>query len=79
MNDQLADLPSADAAKRLIDGESGALGSVIGTTLARAVLIGAGLHVAGTPRARLVKESIAASLAIEVFVLGYLWYEKKTA
>jgi hypothetical protein len=74
--EQLADLPSADAAKRLIDGEPDAFLAVVGTTLLRSMLIGAGMSLAGADRSQVVKQAVAASVAVEVFVLGWFWIEK---
>lgn len=74
--EQLADLPSADAAKRLIDGEPDALLAVVGTTLLRSMLIGAGMAAAGADKNQVVKQAVAASVAVEIFVLGWFWLEK---
>lgn len=65
-----SDLPSGTAAKALVKGEPGALGPVIGYTLLRSVLIGAGLYAAGQ-RQQLVKSAVSASVAIELFVLWW--------
>lgn len=63
-----SDLPSGTAAKALVRGDAGALGPVIGYTLLRAGLIGAGLYAAGD-RQHLVQHAVAASVAVEIFVL----------
>ena len=75
----IGDLPSADAANALLAGKPGALGEVIGTTLGRALLIGAGLYLVGGREKPLVKNALAGALAIEVFVLCYLSHQQKAA
>lgn len=71
----LDQLPSETAAKALIRGEPGALGSVLYWTLWRAGVIGAGLYVAGE-RERLVRNALAGALAVEVGVLLFAWREE---
>lgn len=75
----LADLPSADAAKRLVRGESAAIPAVIFTTLARAALIGAGMYVVSSNKDMhtLSKQAIAGAVAVELFVLGWALHEEK--
>jgi hypothetical protein len=70
----LSDLPSADAAKDLIKGVPGALPRVAGYTALRAGLIGAGLLLAGQ-RKGVTRGAVVASLAIEIFVLTWAYYE----
>ena len=64
------DLPSGEAAKALMQGAPGALGPVVGYTLLRAGLIGAGLYVAGQ-RQGVVRGALAGALAIELWVLAW--------
>lgn len=68
-------LPSATSALALVNGEPGALPLVLAHTALRAGLIGVGLVVAGQ-RHRLVRTAVTASLAIEVFVLGWAAYQR---
>jgi len=65
-----AALPSGQAAYNLISGDWGALLPTIGTTAARAALIGVGMAVAGE-RKHLVRNAVGGALAVEGFVL--LW------
>lgn len=69
------DLPSAEAAKDFVAGDMRAFVPLVGTTLMRAALIGTGLYVAGQ-REGLAKSAIAGALAIEVFVLGWAFFNK---
>jgi hypothetical protein len=64
------ELPSATSAKALVAGQPGALWLVLGHTVLRAGLIGAGLYAAGQ-RQGVAKSALAGSLAIELFVLGW--------
>lgn len=70
------DPPSSWAIEALVQGEPGALGDVVWLTLYRAVPIGAGLYLAGAKR-RLVRNSVAASAAVSVTMIGYAWGRKK--
>lgn len=62
--------PSSRSAARLLEGEPEAVADVLAHLVGRAVLIGVGLAVAGE-RDALVRNSIAASAAIEVALLVY--------
>jgi hypothetical protein len=73
---ECAPLPSAEAACGLVEGKSGSLAKVIGTTALRAALIGVGLAVAGE-RQHLVRNSVAGALGIELFVLGWALFARK--
>lgn len=66
-------LPSANSALAFVRGEKGSTLSVIGHTLGRSVLIGAGLAVAGE-REHLVRKAVVSSMAIESFVLLWTHY-----
>jgi hypothetical protein len=75
-----ASLPSSDAAGDLVAGKPGALVSVVGTTLLRAGLIGAGAYVAGErDLARLARVALGGALAIEAFVLVWVFAQRKKA
>lgn len=63
-------LPSQQAVTDLLAGKPGALFQVVGTTLGRACLIGAGLYVAGERR-NLERNALAGALAIEAFVVAF--------
>lgn len=69
-------LPSSDAALRLVRGEVGGLVGSIGSTLFRALLISGGLAAVGS-RDHLVRDSLGAACAIELFVVG--WVAAKNA
>jgi hypothetical protein len=71
-------LPSGPPAVELLGGNLRALPAVLGTTAARAALIGTGLFIAGErdPR-RLVKHATAGALAIEAFVLGWATWKRQ--
>lgn len=65
-------LPSSDAAVTLVRGDvvSG-LPGVVGTAVMRGALIMAGLYAVGE-REHLVRNSLGASAAIELFVLAWV-------
>lgn len=63
-------LPSQQAAADLLAGKPGAAFQVAGTMLGRALLIGAGLYIAGE-RKNLERNALAGAVAIEVFVLAF--------
>lgn len=68
----VGDLPSGEHAAALIRAPSAAAAvDVAGDFLGRAALIGAGLYVAGGRRRHLIRDALAASAAIEIFVLAY--------
>lgn len=71
----LDQLPSETAARALIRGEPGALGSVLYWTLLRAGIIGAGLYAVGD-REHTVRNALAGALAVEVGVLLFAWREE---
>lgn len=64
-------LPSSTSATAFVNGEPGGLLGVVGHTVLRAGLIGAGLAIAGQ-RKGLVKGALMGSVMIELFVLGYV-------
>ena len=73
-----ASLPSSEAAARLVDGEPGAWAPVVGTALLRAALIGAGAVVAGEREpVRLARVALGGAVAIEAFVLGWVYLQRK--
>jgi hypothetical protein len=65
-------LPSAGSAAALVRGEPQALPKVLLHTAGRAVLIGIGLAIVGE-REHLMRNALAGALAVEAFVLAYLW------
>ena len=65
-----AALPSGSSAADLLAGDWSALPLVVGSTLARAALVGSGLIVAGE-RTHVVRNAVAGALAIETFV--FVW------
>lgn len=69
-------LPSQTAAQRLLQGEPGGFADVAVWTSIRAVLIGAGLWVAGERKGLIVK-SFAGALAVEAFVLWWTSTHKR--
>lgn len=69
-------LPSAQSALSLVNGESGAVFSVLRDMTMRASLIGVGLYAVGE-RTALVKKSLYAAGAIEIAVLGFAYLHKK--
>ena len=74
-----APLPSGDAADRLVAGAPGGLTSVALTTAARAALVGSGLLLAGFRKKELLRGTIAATAAIEVFVLGWAFLTRDSS
>ena len=73
-----AALPSGSSAATLLGGDWSALPGVVGYTLVRGALIGAGMLVAGE-RKHVVRNAVAGTLAIEAFVLGWAaWKIKNT-
>lgn len=65
-----AELPSSSSAKDLINGKPAAIFPVIGWTLLRGTLIGAGLALAGQ-RKGVLRGAVAGTLMIEAWVLGW--------
>ncbi len=63
--------PSAESASALVRSEPGSLGRVAVHFLGRAAIVGLGLHVAGCPRAELVRYSLAGAASIELFLLAW--------
>lgn len=70
-----ATLPSSTAVADLLQGKPGAITHVVLSTALRAALIAAGLYTIGGIRDQrtLVRGSIGAALAIEVFVFFWVW------
>jgi len=58
-----------------MQGDLGAVVPVVGYTVLRAGIIGTGLLAVGQ-RKRLVVSSLAASIAIELYVLGWAWLSR---
>ena len=71
-----AQLPSASSAMQLIEGDTAGIAPALLHTVLRAGLIGAGLYTSGIRGKDLVRGSVAGSLAIELFVLGYMWHAR---
>jgi len=69
-------LPSGESASDFIEGRPGATGRLLFHYLGRSVLVGVGLAIVGVRGGNLVKYSLAAAGAIEVFVLGYAWSKR---
>lgn len=69
-------LPSDAAARKLLAGKSGAVADVVLWTSLRALLIAAGLWVAGERKGLLVK-GYAGALAVEAFVLWWAATHKR--
>lgn len=69
-------LPSASSAMQLIEGDTSGIAPALLHTVLRAGLIGAGLYTSGIRGKDLVRGSVAGSLAIELFVLGYMWHAR---
>lgn len=65
-------MPSYEAACDLYRGDEGAIWAVGLGLLSRAIIIGLGLYVAGE-RENLVRNALAGSIAVELFVLGWVW------
>lgn len=74
-----APLPSQDAAYRLVRGEPNGVRDSAGCLLARAALISCGLAVVGERGRGLVVKSLAASTAIELFVIGWTFAHREVA
>jgi len=70
-------LPSSTAALDLLSGKPGGLLGVVGSTLARACLVGVGMWVAGA-RKDVVRNALAGALSIEVFVLTWIAIHRKS-
>ena len=65
-------MPSYEAACDLYRGDPDAIWKVGLGTVSRAAVIGVGLYAAGE-REKLVLYSLAGSLAVEAFVLAWVW------
>jgi len=68
---KLQTLPSGESAAAFIEGKPGAWLGVVGHTALRATLIAGGLYAAGL-RKRVIPGALAASAAIELFVLSWV-------
>jgi hypothetical protein len=68
-------LPSAASAMALVNGEPGALPTVVAHTAMRAGIISVGLLISGQ-RQNVVRTALVSSLAIEAFVLGWAHWMK---
>ena len=71
----LGELPSASTVREFIRGEAGFM-PVLGTTVLRAMLIGAGMYAVGE-RKNIVRNAMAGATAIEVFVMLWTLSEEK--
>jgi hypothetical protein len=69
-------LPSGESASDFIAGRPGATGRLLFHYLGRSALVGVGLFLVGVRGTELVKYSLAAAGAIEVFVLGYAFTKR---
>jgi hypothetical protein len=69
-------LPSGESASDFIAGKPGATGRLIFHYLGRSAIVGAGLFLVGVRGKELVKYSLVAAGAIEVFVLGYAFTKR---
>jgi hypothetical protein len=63
-------LPSSTSALKLSDGDMNAIPEALVHMAGRALLISAGLYAVGQ-RSNLVKLSVGAALAIEIFAVAY--------
>lgn len=66
-------LPSVRAAENFHAGKPGGLAEIIGSTIGRSFIIGAGIYLLTKERdwKRLAAHSVAGATAIELFVLYY--------
>jgi|HubBroStandDraft_2_1064218.scaffolds.fasta_scaffold321305_1 hypothetical protein len=71
-----ASLPSGDAAIRLMRGDYGAVVDVVSTMLLRSTLVAGGLAIAGLRGVPLLKNTAAATAAVEAGVLVLAWHNK---
>tara|TARA_R110002110_G_scaffold16339_1_gene71067 strand:+ start:1525 stop:1767 length:243 start_codon:yes stop_codon:yes gene_type:complete len=62
--------PSKEAVVRYLVGEPNATTALIKSFIERSVLIGLGIHVFGE-KDNIIRNSISASLAIEIYLLWY--------
>lgn len=69
-------LPSGESATDVVEGKPGATGRLLVHYLGRSAIVGLGLAFVGVRGLDLVKYSLAAAGAIEVFVLGYAWSKR---
>ncbi len=65
-------LPSSETAYQVVRGEGMGFVKLVRDLTVRAGLIGVGMFVAGE-REHLIRNSLAGSAGIEVFVLGWVW------
>lgn len=71
-------LPSGDSAGRLVEGDVGALPTVLLHWGVRTGLVAAGLYAVGA-RDHLLRNAFAASTAIEAFVVGWAFANREKA
>lgn len=72
-------LPSGESASDFIERRPGATGRLLFHYLGRSALVAVGLAAVGVRGEKLVQYSLAASAALEVFVLGYAWWHRGEA
>ena len=70
-------LPSAEAAEELYDGKPGSLIKTVACTAFRALIISGGLALTGLRGKELFEKSVYSSVAVELFVVGYVIYKKQ--
>lgn len=69
-------LPSATSAMQLVEGDTSGIVPALSHTIIRGGLAGLGLASSGLRGKELVRGAIAATLAIELGVLLYMWHER---
>ena len=77
-NAQCAALPSSNTAARVWDGDVAAIPAIFRDLAFRSLLIGTGMFLAGE-RDHVLRNAIGGSLAIEIFVLGWIGYDRHYA
>jgi len=70
-------LPTGDNATDVVRGEPGAIPKMAYYFVARSVIIGIALALAGARGTNLVKLSLAGSAAVQAFVLGYAAFDER--
>lgn len=66
-------LPSVRAARQFLNGEPGGLQAMVLSTIGRALIVGAGIAVAGERDTKVIaKHSLAAAVSLELFILYML-------
>ena len=79
MTEYCPSLPSSTDALRAVNGEPAGWALVVRDIFFRSGLIAAGVYMYNPKSKNIIKNSVAGSVAVEAFVLGWIWVMKPAA